>query len=114
MTESAQPVLDAQALNDNTMSDRGLQAELFQIFFDQATHYLDMLRDSVVAREAEAWTAAAHGLRGASLALGLTRLARRAAQAEASSPRPEAAEALAAALEESRLAALRYLEESAA
>ncbi|WP_018631702.1 Hpt domain-containing protein [Neomegalonema perideroedes] len=114
MTESAQPVLDAQALNDNTMSDRSLQAELFEIFFDQATHYLDMLRESAVARDPEAWAGAAHGLRGAALALGLTRLARRAARAEVSPPQIEAAGILAATLEESRLAARRYLEESAA
>ncbi len=114
MTESATPVLDAQALNDNTMADRALQAELFQIFFDQGAHYLDMLRESAAARDPEAWMGAAHGLRGAALALGLTRLGRMAAQAEFSPPHAETAEALSELVEASRFAARRYLEENAA
>lgn len=114
MTEAAHPVLDAQALNENTMANLALQEELFQIFFDQATHYMDMLRDSALSREAEGWMGAAHGLKGASLALGLTRLARISSQAELSPPQAATAEALAKVLEESRAAARRYLAERAA
>lgn len=111
MKEAAHPVLDAQALNENTMANLALQEELFQIFFDQATHYLDMLRDSAASRDPEVWMGASHGLKGAALALGLTRLARLSGRAERSPPHAETAKTLAATLEESRAAAGRYLAE---
>lgn len=114
MTEAAHPVLDAQALNENTMANRALQEELFQIFFDQAVHYLDMLKESAVSRDSGAWMGAAHGLKGAALALGLTRLARLSSQAELSPPQAATAEALIRTMEDSRAAARRYLAESAA
>ena len=114
MTHTTQPLLDAQALNENTMSNRALQEELFQIFFDQTAHYLDMLRESVKTREIEGWMGAAHGLKGAALALGLTRLARLSSQAELAPPCAETAETIARTLDDSREAARLYLRDAAA
>lgn len=107
------PVLDTAQLNHNTMHDRALQRELFQLLFDQTGVYLSQLRQAVETRDAAAWRAGAHGIKGTAKSLGLIRLSETATSAEAA-PRPSPAviALLETACAEAQKAAKRYLEAS--
>lgn len=95
------PVFDRATLDDNTMSDTDLQAELFALYFGHAPRSLDAMRaalaDSAAPSSAETtssgalsqWRGGAHALKGTASTLGFLRLARLAAEAEASWPSQE-------------------------
>ena len=86
MDYSNQPLLDREILNENTMNSLPLQEELFVLFFDQGKLYLKQLEDALSGGDGTAWRMTAHGVKGASRSLGLTRLATVAMDAEQSDP----------------------------
>jgi len=84
MDYSEQPLLDREILNENTMDSVALQEELFVLFFDQSDLYLKQLEEALRDGDGTAWRMTAHGVKGASRSLGLTRLATIAMHAEKS------------------------------
>jgi HPt (histidine-containing phosphotransfer) domain-containing protein len=86
MTNSYEPLLDRDILNENTMSNPGLQEELFTLFFDQGALYMTQLETALRDDNASDWHMTAHGIKGASRSLGLTRLAALALTAEKDGP----------------------------
>lgn len=86
MDHATEPLLDRDILNENTMGSEALQEELFALFFEQGDLYLAQLADALRDADDEAWRMTAHGVKGASRSLGLTRLASIAALAEKSPP----------------------------
>ncbi|MEM9095723.1 MAG: Hpt domain-containing protein, partial [Pseudomonadota bacterium] len=100
------PVLDREELNHNTMHDRALQEELFDLMFDQTGVYLNQLRDAIAARDVGAWKAGAHGIKGTARSLGLIRLSQTAAHAETSArPSPTVVALLETACSDAKKAA---------
>lgn len=92
--------IDLAALHRNTWNDRVLERELLALFASEAPLSLDRLRRAI---SAEDWRFAAHSLKGASLAVGASRLARLAEAAETfdvtSKARAEATAKIKAALD---------------
>ena len=86
MDYSNQPLLDREILNENTMNSEPLQEELFVLFFEQGELYLKQLEEALRDGDVTAWRMTAHGVKGASRSLGLTRLATVAMDAEKSDP----------------------------
>jgi len=84
MEYSEQPLLDREILNENTMNSVPLQEELFVLFFEQGDLYLKQLEEALRDGDGTAWRMTAHGIKGASRSLGLTRLATIAMHAESS------------------------------
>lgn len=97
-----EPVIDRQALDRHTMGNEALQRELFMLYFDQAPIYLDQLDEALASSDAEAWRQAAHGLKGASRALGFLKLAALSRQCEISPPSAQIVAELRAAIVETR------------
>lgn len=95
--DRAAPALDPAALDANTMSNAALQAELFQLFFDQAPSHLGAMRAALVAGDRRAWSEGAHAIKGTARTLGLMRLAELTARAEASTPSASLLDAVEAA-----------------
>lgn len=80
------PTLDVAVLNANTMSDIGLQRELFDLYFGQGPALFAELAASVETSDKDRWRAAAHGLKGTARTLGLIAFGECAADAEEASP----------------------------
>ncbi len=81
-----EPLLDRDVLNENTMSNKALQEELFTLFFDQAKLYVEQLQEAIDTNSVTDWRMTAHGVKGASRSLGFIRLAQLSLHCEASSP----------------------------
>lgn len=107
----AGPRLDRAALDANTMADRSLQSELFQLYFDQAPTYFAHMRRGVSEDNPTIWSAGCHGLKGTARTLGLIALADAAAAAERSAPCDEWYDMLERRLREGKAAAHLYLAE---
>lgn len=86
MNYSNEPLLDQAILNENTMNSAPLQKELFELFFEQGELYITQLEDAVRDDDITAWRMTAHGVKGASRSLGMTRLAAIAMEAERTAP----------------------------
>ena len=91
-------LLDRDILNENTMNDPALQAELFSLFFEQGKVYIKQLEDSVSSDSTGDWKMTTHGIKGASRSLGFARLASIAAMAESERPSKERMEQLQQAM----------------
>lgn len=110
VAEAENVVFDRATLDENTMSDPDLQAELFALYFGHAPRNLDAMRAGLegapgarcrAGAPAEAlrqWTDGAHAIKGTARTLGFLRLAAVAAEAEAAHPCPARLERVAAAL----------------
>lgn len=83
MDISTYSIIDYDELNANTMNNRGLQEELFGLFFEQAERYIEEMRVALAADSMEDWRMTTHGVKGASLSLGFIRLAKIAGACEA-------------------------------
>jgi HPt (histidine-containing phosphotransfer) domain-containing protein len=103
MTYYDEPLLDRDILNENTMNSEPLQAELFTLFFEQGKLYLTQLEDALRDHDAEAWRMTAHGIKGASRSLGMTRLATVAMEAEKSAPDADNLALIRSAIGETRM-----------
>ena len=88
MDHATEPLLDRDILNENTMGSVALQEELFALFFDQGDLYLSQLDEAIRDGDADAWRMTAHGVKGASRSLGMTRIASVALEAERTEPDP--------------------------
>jgi HPt (histidine-containing phosphotransfer) domain-containing protein len=108
MSESAgSDAIDRAFLARFTRGDSGLEREILELFARQMPACVAQLRNAATSR---AWHEAAHGIKGAALAVGAHRLAALAQEAEgldfdAASPaaaarRQQSASAVAAATEE--------------
>ncbi len=104
MKHSNKILLDRDILNENTMNSASLQEELFVLFFDQGALYITQLEDALRDRDTTAWRMTAHGIKGASRSLGLTRLATIAMDAEKSTPDAASLADLRQAMNETRMA----------
>lgn len=102
MTYYDEPLLDREILNENTMSSEALQAELFTLFFEQGVLYIKQLQDALHDGDSNAWRMTAHGVKGASRSLGMTRLASVALEAEKSTPDAANLAAIISTIEETR------------
>ena len=91
-----------------TDGDGQLERELASLYLATAGLYLEELRSSF--GRAEAWSRAAHTLKGASANIGAVEVARLAARAEHAAPSPDLLAKLGEALEEVR----RFFRERAA
>lgn len=97
-----EPVIDRQALDRNTMGNESLQRELFMLYFDQAPVYIDQLEEALASGDTDAWYQAAHGIKGASRALGFLKLAAISRECQDVAPNPAIIEELRAAVQETR------------
>jgi len=104
MTYYDEPLLDRDILNENTMSNEALQAELFTLFFDQGTLYMVQLEEALRDGDVDAWRMTAHGVKGASRSLGMTRLASVAMEAERSAPDADRLAAIGSIMGATRMA----------
>ncbi len=86
MTNSHEPLLDRDILDQNTMSNADLQEELFTLFFEQGSLYISQLETALRDGNTEDWRMTAHGVKGASRSLGMVRLATLALTAENDGP----------------------------
>ena len=102
MTYYDEPLLDRDILNENTMNSEPLQAELFTLFFDQGTLYITQLEEAFRDGDVDAWRTTAHGIKGASRSLGMTRLASVAMGAEKSAPDADQLAAIRSIMDETR------------
>lgn len=105
MDISQYSVIDFDELDANTMSNRGLQRELFNLFFEQSTQYVADLRTALADGNQQDWKMVAHGVKGAALSLGFIRLSRIAGACQDTLFSAGALAALEAALNETREAA---------
>lgn len=71
--------IDHRHLSRYTLGDRALEREVLQLFSNQAALYLDGLRQ---AKSPAQWAEAAHSLKGSAQAIGASRIAAAATQAE--------------------------------
>lgn len=71
-------ILDDEHLSTFTGGDPGFEAQILDIFLDNAPGYLAALRDTGVGE----WKSTAHKLKGAARSIGAWRLAREAERAE--------------------------------
>ncbi len=81
-----EPLLDRDILNENTMSNKALQEELFTLFFDQSKLYIEQLQQAIDTNSTTDWRMTAHGVKGASRSLGFIRLATLALHCEHATP----------------------------
>jgi len=102
MNYSNEPLLDQAILNENTMNSVPLQKELFELFFEQGELYITQLEDAVRDDDITAWRMTAHGVKGASRSLGMTRLATIAMDAERTAPNADRLALLRTILGETR------------
>lgn len=107
--DDAYPLFDRAELDGNTLSDRCLQRELFDLYFGQAPSLFDSLRKALANEDQTAWLEAAHALKGTARTLGLMRLGEAAAAAEDNAPEPSLLKALEDAYAASVGAAEAYL-----
>ncbi len=107
----AAPRLDRAELDANTMADRSLQAELFQIYFDQAPTYFGYMRRGLEERDDDLWSAGCHGIKGTARTLGLKALAATAAEVQKKAPSEERYRAVEKRMDEAKAAAHIYLSE---
>lgn len=77
-------ILDRSALDQFTLGDRALEAELLGTLLTTADRYVAQMHRS--ATDPDTFKRAAHALKGASAGIGARRLADRAAQAERAGP----------------------------
>jgi HPt (histidine-containing phosphotransfer) domain-containing protein len=77
-THHSQPI-DRAFLARFTLGNAALEREILELFAQQVPLYVEQLRK---APDARAWKEAAHGIKGAALAVGAHGLARRALEAE--------------------------------
>ncbi|MEO1293590.1 MAG: Hpt domain-containing protein [Pseudomonadota bacterium] len=75
-------ILDCDMLDRNTMADRALQREVFELLFDQVPVYLGQMAAAVVDQDRSAWKAAAHGIKGGARNMGWMQLGETAARCE--------------------------------
>ena len=96
--------IDIDSLSKNTAGDRKLERELLALFREQTGRYLSALEGAADDRR---WRDAAHTLKGAARAVGATRIATLAEEAEgpsaeSASTRHVALEGIRRAIEEAR------------
>lgn len=80
----AEPILDPATLDANTMNDPSLQRELLDLYAEHAPALLENLDAALRTGSSDEWVHGAHGIKGMARTLGLIRLERLAAAAEAS------------------------------
>ena len=102
MEYSNEPLLDRVILNENTMNSVALQEELFTLFFDQGELYISELEAALREGDVAAWRMTAHGVKGASRSLGMTRLATIAMEAERSPPNADRFDRMRSIMAETR------------
>lgn len=106
-------VLDRDELDRNSMGDRALQKELFDLYFDHAPKNFASLRAALDGSgPAGGWKEGAHALKGAARTLGMAALGEVAAAAERSSPSADRLAAIEAAFAAARAAVDAYLAEA--
>lgn len=83
---ASMPLFDRDVLDSNTLSDRALQRELFDLYFGQAPSLFDKLKSALRDGAVGPWREAAHALKGTARTLGLMRLGEVSAVAEEAAP----------------------------
>ena len=92
------PVIDFDHLWTFTDGDNDLEAELADLYMNTARGYVSGMRAALT--DERAWSAEAHGLKGASSNLGACRVAALAKEAEFEAPSEARLEALRSAVED--------------